>query len=108
MRAEAEEFTPAGHGTAPSAAMPAATRRLSERQIEAVYAVMRLLRDDEPAADAAAPIVCSACRRGRSSRGSIAYDAYLLCNGCATDYELLSTARKVRTIQEFLHVAGGR
>jgi len=81
--------------------------KLSGRQIEAVYAVMRLLRDDEPEGDASAEIVCAACRRERSARGRVAYGEFLLCNGCATDYELLSAAHKVRSVQEFLRVTGG-
>jgi hypothetical protein len=76
--------------------------RLTERQIQAVYTVMRLLRRDRPAAGDDATIECQRCQRPRPARGSIAYGAILLCNGCATDYELLRTAGSVRFPEEFL------
>lgn len=88
-------------------AMPAPARSLSERQIEAVYAVMRLLRDDEAAPAASEEICCAACQRSRSGRGSVTYGENLLCNGCATDYELLSAARRVRSVEEFVRASGG-
>jgi hypothetical protein len=76
--------------------------RLTGRQIEAVYAVMRLLRDDRPTAGDDATVVCARCRRDRPQQGSIAYGSILLCNGCATDYELLRTAGEIDRIQEFV------
>jgi hypothetical protein len=76
--------------------------RLTGRQIEAVYAVMRLLRDDRAAAGDVSTIVCARCRRDRPQQGSIAYGSILLCNGCATDYELLRTAGEIQRIQEFV------
>jgi hypothetical protein len=95
----AEQTRHAGSADAPA-------RRLSVRQIEAVYAVMRLLRDDGNA-ETAAEILCASCRRFRPGRGSVSYDGNLLCNGCATDFELLSAARRVRGVEEFLR-SGGR
>ena len=76
--------------------------RMTERQIEAVYAVMRLLRNDTPPASLPAIIVCDRCRRERPGHGSVTYGASLLCNGCATDYELLRVARSVHDIEDFL------
>jgi hypothetical protein len=76
--------------------------RLTDRQIEAVYAVMRLLRDDRAVSGDDEAIHCDRCRRERPRQGSIAYGRILLCNGCATDYELLRTAGDVRRIEEFV------
>lgn len=63
-------------------------------QIVAVYEVMRLLREDdrERGLEDDAVIRCDACRRDRPAAGSVRYDALTLCNGCATDYELLRLA----------------
>jgi len=76
--------------------------RLTGRQIEAVYAVMRLLRDDRASGGDTETVLCDRCRRARPRQGSITYGTVLLCNGCATDYELLRTARDVHHIEEFL------
>lgn len=75
---------------------------LTERQVEAVYTVMRLLRDDMRPSTAPAQILCAGCGRIREGRGSVSYGPNLLCNGCATDYELLRGARTVSDVEEFL------
>lgn len=64
-------------------------------QVQAVYAVMRLLRDEdrERGRTLEETITCTACRRDRPALGAVAYGATTLCNGCATDYELLRLAR---------------
>jgi hypothetical protein len=81
---------------------PGNGRRPSDRQVEAVYAVMRLLRDDRPSSPDSGTIVCDCCRRDRPARGSVSYGSLLLCNGCATDYELLRIAHSIRGIDDFL------
>lgn len=66
---------------------------LSAAQIEAIYGAMRTFRDDDlartPAAEA---IACRRCGRKRPAAGSLLYGEARLCNGCATDYELLRMA----------------
>jgi hypothetical protein len=68
-------------------------RRLSAGQVRAIFGAMRTFRDDDLARipdDAA--FTCDRCGRRRSAAGALAYGALRLCNGCATDYELLRTA----------------
>jgi hypothetical protein len=64
-------------------------------QVQAVYEVMRLLREDDRGRGVApnATVLCTACRRARSALGAVRYGFGTLCNGCATDYELLRLAR---------------
>lgn len=64
-------------------------------QVEAVFTVMRLLREDDMARGLTPndSIVCTTCRRDRAAAGSVRYAEAVLCNGCATDYELLRLAR---------------
>jgi hypothetical protein len=66
---------------------------LSAGQIQAIFGAMRTFRDDDLARPVAGQmIVCARCSRNRSAAGSLAYGAVRLCNGCATDYELLRMA----------------
>ena len=64
-------------------------------QVQAVYEVMRLLREEDRERGLAPDqtIICIACHRERPALGAVAYGATTLCNGCATDYELLRLAR---------------
>jgi hypothetical protein len=64
-------------------------------QVRAVYEVMRLLREDDRGRglDTSDVIICDSCRRDRPAPGAVRYAATTLCNGCATDYELLRLAR---------------
>ena len=64
-------------------------------QVQAVYEVMRLLREDDRDRGRTADetVVCASCRRDRPAAGSVRYGETTLCNGCATDYELLRLAR---------------
>lgn len=63
-------------------------------QVQAVYEVMRLLREDDRDRGRTVDdtVGCTLCRRDRSAAGSVRYGAATLCNGCATDYELLRLA----------------
>jgi hypothetical protein len=74
-------------------------------QLRAVYAVMRILAEDdrERAGDDPRDIHCQSCRRERPSAGSVDYAGTLLCNGCATDYELLRIAGQVPDLFTYLH-----
>jgi len=76
----------------------------SVQQLRAVYQVMRILADDDRqrGIPVTRTITCAACRRGRSSIGSVDYGGARLCNGCATDYELLRMAALVDDVQAFL------
>ncbi len=86
----------AGDGPVQQSKVVTELRRPTARQVEAVYAVMRLLRRDRSVAAAGSVFVCGGCGRAREQSGSIAYGELTLCNGCATDYELLRLAASGR------------
>jgi hypothetical protein len=70
--------------------------RPTARQVEAVYAIMRLFRRDPIAGSPDGPFTCDGCSRDRQRDGSVAYGSLTLCNGCATDYELVRLADSAR------------
>jgi hypothetical protein len=76
----------------------------SVEQIRAVYQVMRILAidDRERGTPPTTAILCAACRRSRPAIGSVDYDGARLCNGCATDYEVLRMAALVDDVEAFL------
>jgi hypothetical protein len=76
----------------------------SAEQIRAVYAVMRILAEDDRERGVAADrrVRCAACRRSRPAAGSVEYAGTLLCNGCATDYELLRIGGQVDDVAGYL------
>lgn len=78
-------------------------------QIESVYRVMRLLAEDDRDRPSRRDhvLVCAGCRRERAAAGSVQYDTVTLCNGCATDYEVLRIGGQVRNAAEYL-ARGGR
>jgi hypothetical protein len=66
---------------------------LSADQVRAIYTVMRTFRDDDRSRiDPEARFKCDRCGCSRPLAGSVRYGDARLCNGCATDYELLRTA----------------
>src|SRR5690242_5127637 len=66
---------------------------LSAAQVEAIYGAMRTFRDDDRGRTSVAEtIACRRCGRNRPAAGSLLYGEARLCNGCATDYELLRMA----------------
>lgn len=68
-------------------------RPLSDGQVRAIFGAMRTFRDDDLARiPEDATFICDRCGRRRSLAGALTYGALRLCNGCATDYELLRTA----------------
>ncbi|MHB8578190.1 MAG: hypothetical protein ACYDCQ_23000, partial [Dehalococcoidia bacterium] len=95
-RPEAAEPVAAGDGDQLSiGAMPAPLPRtpLSAGQVRAIFDVMRTFRDDDLSRVAHdATFSCGRCGRTRTLAGSVAYGELRLCNGCATDYELMRTA----------------
>lgn len=77
---------------------------LSAAQVEAIYGAMRTFRDDDLArTPAAETIVCLRCGRSRPAAGSLLYGEARLCNGCATDYELLRMAGLERDLTVSTH-----
>ena len=80
------------------------TRFASDRQLQAVYSVMRLLADDDRQRGTLVDscVWCAACRRDCAAAGAVTYDGILLCNGCATEYEVLHIAGIVAQPHEFL------
>jgi len=86
-------------------AAPLARRSASAEQLRAVYSVMRILADEdrERGTPPESRIRCAACRRDRPAAGSVDYLGTRLCNGCATDYELLRMAGVVPDLTAFLH-----
>ena len=64
-------------------------------QVQAVFEVMRILREEDRDRGLRADqtVTCEACRRERPAVGAVRYGEATLCNGCATDYELLRLAR---------------
>lgn len=67
-----------------------ARRPLSAGQIRAIYDAMRTFRDDDlTRTSARAELLCDRCHCKRPAAGSLVYGTIRLCNGCATDYELL-------------------
>lgn len=75
----------------------------SEAQIRAVYTVMRLLaEDDRERVAPTASVHCDACRRDRPAAGSIDYAGTRLCNGCATEYEVLRVSKLTPDTAGFL------
>lgn len=80
-------------GTVETAQTAPRRRTLSAGQVRAVFDAMRTFRDDDLGrADRAGSFTCARCGRTRPLAGSLLYGTARLCNGCATDYELLHTA----------------
>jgi len=78
------EFTPLKRG---------GKRGLSGGQVKAIFGAMRTFRDDDLSRDGGdETFECGRCGRRRPAAGSLIYGDLRLCNGCATDYELLRTA----------------
>jgi len=66
---------------------------LSAGQVRAIYSAMRTFRDDDGSrVGFEAGFTCTFCGKERPLAGSLLYGDVRLCNGCATDYELLRTA----------------
>jgi hypothetical protein len=89
-------FDEAGKGTA-------ARRDATPGQIRAVYAAMRILAEDDR--ERGAPLDsfdCTACRRERPIAGAVDYAAAHLCNGCATDFEILRLAGIATDVDAYL------
>lgn len=78
-------------------------RAATSEQLRAVYRVMRILAEDDRGRSAELDsFACTACRRERPLAGAVQYTAAHLCNGCATDYEVLRMGGVVEDIVEYL------
>lgn len=64
--------------------------QLSASQLAAIRAAMQLFIDDDLASGVAPDhkLYCVACERVRPAAGFIQYTRYLVCNGCAIEYEI--------------------
>jgi hypothetical protein len=81
----------------------AGRRQATSDQLRAVYAVMRILAEDDRERGAnAESFACTACRRNRPLAGAVQYTVAHLCNGCATDYEVLRMAGVVDDVAGYL------
>lgn len=83
---------------------------LTERQVEAIKGAMHAFveEDLERGVPPWSTRICTACRCLRLAAGFVAYDGLLLCNECATEYELSHARGLVSTTEEFLAAAGSR
>ncbi len=79
-------------------------RRLTENQLAAMVYVMRLFVEDDLAlgVPASATILCPACEAQRPRAGAIPYDRYLVCNECATEYEIARVTAGPLSIGQYL------
>ncbi|MER3419032.1 MAG: hypothetical protein C4290_00230 [Chloroflexota bacterium] len=79
-------------------------RQVTSRQRAAVQAVMRLFVEED-LAQGVSPhqlLDCAACRRPRPMPGFIRYGRHLLCNECATEYEIARLRGQTRCADEFV------
>jgi hypothetical protein len=76
----------------------------SSTQLRAVYEAMRIIAEDDRARGAPhdTAVHCDACGRDRPAAGSIDYAGTRLCNGCATDYEVLRISGQVSGLADYL------
>ena len=83
-------------------------RHASGAQLRAVYTVMRILAEDDRGRGASPSLTvpCQSCRRDRPAAGSVEYAEARLCNGCATDYEVLKISGIVDDLAGYLDKAG--
>src|SRR5579884_2987271 len=74
-------------------------------QLAAIEATMRLFVEDDLASGVSPrrKIFCDACHQARPMPGFVRYDRYLLCNPCATDYEVARIRGVALTIDQFVH-----
>jgi hypothetical protein len=81
-----------------------ARRTATADQLRAVFAVMRILAEDdrERGTGTVKNAHCMACRRRRAAAGGVDYGGTWLCNGCATDYELLRMGGVVADLAAYL------
>ncbi len=81
-----------------------AARHLTPRQKAAVQAVMRMFVEEDLARGVSPKqrLHCAACRRPRPMPGFVRYGEHLLCNDCATAYEIARLRGQARCADEFV------
>lgn len=79
-------------------------RRLTAAQVSAVHRAMRALMTDDLSRGLPIAVrrMCDRCRRPRPAPGFVSYEAWRLCNACATLYELGRLRGQVQTVDQFL------
>lgn len=82
-------------------------RAPTPEQVEAVRHVMRRLAEDERERSIRRQqplpqLICDACRHVRAGAGSVRYEDYQLCNGCATEYEVRRLSGQIRDVAGYL------
>lgn len=88
----------------PTATIGRTPGRLTEGQVEAIKAAMRLFveEDLERGMPPQSTSPCDGCGRPRLAPGSVLYGGTRLCNECATDYEIARAQRAINSIDDFL------
>jgi formate dehydrogenase maturation protein FdhE len=83
---------------------PAKARRLSRSQLTAICTAMAVFRTDDLARGVPEPArtYCDACQGPRPLAGALRYDRYLLCNTCATAYEVARARGLLATAGQFV------
>jgi hypothetical protein len=77
---------------------------LTQKQVAAIRSVMRLFVEED-LGNGIQPderTFCDACQEVRPLAGTIPYGRYLLCNACATEYEVARTGGLVPTAGRFV------
>jgi hypothetical protein len=82
----------------------ATVRSLTRSQEAAIRATVRLFARDDVAhgISANARMYCDACERPRPAAGSIHYERYVLCNGCAVEYEVAQARGTLASVGQYV------
>ena len=93
----------AGAGELSSVPATAPVHELTPDQLTAIRTAMRLCLDDDVARGVLPEhrVACEACRRPRPLPGAIQYDRSMLCNACATEYEVARARGLVSSVTQF-------
>jgi len=77
---------------------------LSDSQLGAIRTAMQLFVDDDLSRglEVDRRLYCEACERKRPAAGFIQYGRYMLCNACATEYEIVRAGGLAMNIGHFV------
>lgn len=78
--------------------------RLTDSQLGAIRTAMQLFVDDDLSRglEVDRRLYCEACERKRPAAGFIQYGRYMLCNACATEYEIAHAGGLATNIGHFV------
>jgi hypothetical protein len=78
--------------------------RPSDSQVAAIRATVRLFAVDDAARGVSphARVYCDACDQPRPAAGSINYERYQLCNGCAVEYEVARARGALESVGQYV------